>query len=1198
MNYGRFAILDVNHSIVKQIQSDLVPFRDLRYYLQPSEVEAIDEANRVFSKRKQDDFKIVEHDIIGWALKVDEKLRKLPSKSKSTQSQASALLWVPKARIGGEDIGRISRTFLELAMFVRLDSGSWKKKTRYTTSNKGVEPFAAKKVTDNLQEVFLKHYKKTDIETDFVVPTGLLKEIIQKEADTAEHLDRESLIHAQLLTESGEFTELARTLVNVIERWWLVETLISHPDDLNYIAPQIPLESLLYAFGESSNSVHLSEISNYSKFKDADLIHEIMRALSHYPDISLKLSNDESEVESTQSSAGLIWCDSKTLVQKLADTPLWVWLEPVNFERTIVKREVSLLSLRSDVINEFTSKIVSKEVNSLLIEAPTGWGKTGALLLIAASLEKKGLPIALYQGGASRARIPKETVVFVDDVHKLSLSSLDFLAKLKEDGYQIVMTLSQEHEFLLSEKIARLKRDGVMFDYIPARLHRLDVKDTLCLIKENFPDLSSDDYERLLNKVEPLSNSPEAIAFLSMQWELINRGSISLLNPSVYSIFKTPPLLLDILLRGSSSNLEVDSELTALIIINKLGGEILSTHEKHVSKMAKEISKSRRFPRYFKSFLEPINLPDYTRIILNQGIRRLLSLSRSSEKFHTIATELYRNNSISKYDLELTKDLLDSIERVENRCTGIVEQFLGRILIKQKKIKKLELIPYVVHIGKSEISSSFIEKHYGWLKKVKGYDLQKNLISPLFLSSIMEDLATIIDHPNYIQLDDCVLEIFEIFRDMWKRKVAILQDEFNASYLELLSAIARKKMQSGKYQEALSLFEEGINLAAKVRHLTSQDRLLCDKIQLLRSLSPAFCPTIRRTVSDALDVVRSIETLDTRPFEVIVRNQEALAMLHCGDFETSMVAAKQAENLILDYQIDPPDIRRISPLELTKSLAWSHIEQGFCEYENENYSEARAHLRYAAKNLRETRHEIEIPQILGYLPAVYLREGKVSEADDLVAKISTMVFPLRSWILSGSSVAYYYFLFENADINRTEEAEKLRQISREFYPYDEFPTFLRWFDSLRRIIYHRKKKKYEKAESLAFEFMEWLISDSESKQFVAIEYLRTILTFVLREIGICYFEQSEFRKSAVMLLGSLIYWIPICGSQRHHARNLLLECISNSSSNHANFSGWQVGLDSDNLLVIELKSEKLALSEYEEHFWIGLSQILETKDSK
>jgi len=538
MNYGRFAVLDVNHSIVKQIQSDLVPFRDLRYYLEPKDVEAIDEANRVFSKRKHDEFKIVDYDIIGWALKVDEKLRKLPSKSKLTQSQASALLWVPKARMGGDDIGRISRTFLELAMFVRLERGPWKKKTRYTTSNKGVEPFAVRKVTDNLQEVILNHYKKSAIETDFLVPTGLLKEIIQKEADTAEHLSRDSLIQVQLLTDNGEFTELARTLIDTIERWWLVEVLISHPDNLKCIAPRVPLESLLYAIGESSRNAQLSEILEYSKSKDDDMVRKIMSVLSHYPDISIKLSDDECEVESTVSSAGLIWCDSKTMVQKLADTPLWVWLEPVNIERTIVKREVTLISLRSEAIKEFTSKILSKEVNNLLIEAPTGWGKTGSLLMIAAALEKKGIPIALYQGGTSRVRIPRETVVFVDDVHKLSLSSLDFLTKLREEGYQIVMTLSQECEFPFTEKLSRLKRKGVLFEYVPVRLFRLEPRDTVRLIKENFPDLSSDDCERLLKKIEPLSNSPEAIAFLSMQWELINRGNISLLNPSVYSIFK------------------------------------------------------------------------------------------------------------------------------------------------------------------------------------------------------------------------------------------------------------------------------------------------------------------------------------------------------------------------------------------------------------------------------------------------------------------------------------------------------------------------------------------------------------------------------------------------------------------------------------------------------------------------------------
>ncbi|MFX1580464.1 MAG: hypothetical protein ACFFBJ_12495, partial [Promethearchaeota archaeon] len=1071
MKYGRFATLDAGHSIVKQIQSDLIPFRDLRYFLLPNEIEAIEEANRLFVRKERDELKIVDYDIIGWALKVDGILGKTSAKLKSTKSQASALLWVTKARIGGENIGRISRTFLELAMFVRLNRGSWNKKTRYTTSNKGIEPFATSEVSGSLQKVILKHYKKPDVNTGFLVPTGLLDEIIQKEADTAEHLDRNSLIQLQLLTESGEFTELAQTLVNVVERWWLVEILISHPDNLKNIVSRIPLESLLYAIGESSRRLHLDELSHYIQHDTETLINDIMRILSHHRGISVKLSDDESEVVSTHSDAGLIWCDSKTLVERLADTLLWVWLEPVDFEKRIVKREVTLLPLRSDTINEFTSKITSKEASSLLIQAPAGWGKTGSILLIAASLEKKGIPIALYQGGTSRARIPKETVVFVDNVHKLNLSSLDFLANLKEDGYRIVMTLSQEYEFPFTEKIARLKREGVMFDYVPVRLPRLEPKDTMLLIKDNFPSLSSDDYERLLKKIAPLNSSPEAIAFLSMQWELINRGSISLLNPSVYSVFKTPPLLIDILLRGPSSSLEVDSEFTALVIINKLGGEILSTHEKHISKMAKQISKSERLPRYYKSFLESISLPDSSRIVLSQGIRIFLSLSDSPELFHSLATELYRNDFISKYDLELAKDLFTSIERITNQCEDVVEKFLNQVLAKQKKIKKIELLPYTILLGKSEITSTFIEKHYGWLKKAKRIDLLENLVSPVFLGSVLEKLAEIVDYSPFAQLDESIIQISDIFRGLWKRKVTMPQDEFNASYLDFLSAIARKKMQSGEYQKALSLIDEGINLAAKVRHLTSQDRLLCDKIQLLRSLSPVFCPKIRRTVSKTLRVVRNIETMDTRPLEAIVRNQEALAMLYCGDVETSMIAAKLAEGLLLEYEIDPPDVRRFPQLELTKSLAWSHVEQGLGEYEKENYGEARAHLRFAKEKLRDTRHELEITQILGYEPVIYLREGKIAKADELVTRISTMNLPIGAWLLSSSNVAYFYYLFESAGIDRIEEAEKFRQTSREFYPYDEYPISLRWFDFLRRIIYHRKKQEYDKAENLASEFM-------------------------------------------------------------------------------------------------------------------------------
>ena len=148
-------------------------------------------------------------------------------------------------------------------MFVRLDSGLWKKKTRYTTSNKGREPFAVRKVSDNLQEVLLTHSKKSDIDTDFLIPTGLLNDILQKEADTAEHLDRDSLIQLQLLTERGELTNLARALVDVVERWWLVEILISNPEDLKPLASRIPLECFLYAIGESSRKMQLSKILEY-----------------------------------------------------------------------------------------------------------------------------------------------------------------------------------------------------------------------------------------------------------------------------------------------------------------------------------------------------------------------------------------------------------------------------------------------------------------------------------------------------------------------------------------------------------------------------------------------------------------------------------------------------------------------------------------------------------------------------------------------------------------------------------------------------------------------------------------------------------------------------------------------------------------------------------------------------------------------
>ena len=128
---------------------------------------------------------------------------------------------------------------------------------------------------------------------------------------------------------------------------------------------------------------------------------------------------------------------------------------------------------------------------------------------------------------------------------------------------------------------------------------------------------------------------------------------------------------------------------------------------------------------------------------------------------------------------------------------------------------------------------------------------------------------------------------------------------------------------------------------------------------------------------------------------------------------------------------------------------------------------------------------------------------------------------------------------------------------------------------------------------MAVTFLNWLINNNESNRSELIDYLRTLLSFVLREVGIGYAQRGEYEAAAKALVGSRIFWTPICGSRKYHAINLLKECITNLGTSRVELSGWQTKFEKDtDELVVELFDEESALSDYREHFWVGISEIL------
>ncbi len=1194
MKYGKFVILDIEHSIIDQIQSDMIAIRDLRYFLTGEEISIIDDVNVHFSNNGMEEFRIDDYDVIGWALNVDRKLQFLEESTKQ-RSQAESLLWVARPGFNLDETGRISRTILEIAILVRAFDKSWTKKTRYSKSVKKREPFKAKSVTDNIQQLVLEHLREEDSAVDFYFPSGLLDEIINRDADVAEHIKRDTLIKLNILTDSGEPTQFATALIDIIERWWLVESLISHPNELETVVKKIPLETLLYAMGEANQSLSIEKISEING-TDFDATQDrILRILAHYREIMLRFSENEQEIVPYDQSAGIELCSMKMLVERIAHGPLWYWLVPETPDGYLVRKEITLLTLRDSLIQDIVSKLIHNEVKVVMITAPAGWGKTGALLQIAEKFGKREIPVALYRGGTPSTRIPRNSIVLVDDVHKLNQSSLRYLNEMQEEGFQIIMTLSQEYEFIFTERLARVECKTTKFHYDIVRIPRLTGSDVTKLLKDNFPNLSPEDYERLLQKIKSLNNAPEAIAFLSMQWEHLNRGPIHLLNPVLYSLFKTPRILFDVFRVDSTKHTTMDSELAALVILWELGGEIHSKHDIFITQLAKDITNSQNRPRYYKSFLEPVSLPDYPRLLLNFGVRKMLDLAKEPELYQSIIIGLYRENIISKFEWEWAITLMNAISKIRLQCEKITEAFFDKVLLHASEREKLELMHYVAFIGSPRVETGkIVESHYDFLRDISHIDLVKNNITPLFLSRTLANLATVVNHELFSDLEKIVLPLFDMFRNLWKRKSILPQDEFNASYLALLAAIARKRMQLGDFKEALDLYDEGIALASMVQHITSQDRLLCDRIQLLRHLSPVFCKEIYQSVQSAIEITKKIETLDSRPLEAIVRNQEAMAMLYCGEIQSAKTAAQKAENLLLEYEIDPPSIHHTTPLELAKSKAWSYIELGLCEFNEENYRDARIHFKFAKQSLVETRHNTVINQVIGFEPVVYLREGKLSEADTLVAQIIQLQLPIGAWSLSGSSVSYYYHLFENSTLERLEESEKLRLTTKNFYQIDDDMNLTLWFDLLRRIIYNRKKGEYSTAKELGFEFLENVLESDLSRQALVIDYLRTVLSFVLRELGIVYFKKSDYKNSSEILLASLVYWTPICGSRNHHAVSMLLECISKLNTDFVSFSYWRFQLDAETgEHKITLKDAEKAVSDFWGYHWVGIPDLIQ-----
>lgn len=1191
MKYGQFVELKSDHPLINQIQRDRISFGELRYYVNPDELAAIKAANAAFSEAGNETLRIIDYDIIGWALDQDL-IRRLmdvteSEEGTSTKSQEGALLWVRGSGFSPSDAGRLSRTFLELVVLARKKGMKWRRKYGCTKAVEKREPFRRKRVSSDLEQL---QADKTKI--DFFFPSGLIDPIIGKYQDRGEHLNKEEMISLGLVGKKGEITQLGAALVDVIERWWLTELAIVSNMDSDVFKNKLPLISHLYVIGHKRQSITIQELSARFGFDYEGLDNRISRILSYFVEVPLRYDQEQEKLDAIEKRSGLVFCNMEDLVRKLTSGSLWRRFAQVNLHGTpALREEVNLRLIRNDFVDELVSHIKSTPSRISLLVSPEGWGKTGTLLQLAAKLMEKKTPIVLYRGGDIKRPIHEETVVLCDDIDLLSRQSLTQLIHLQENGITIVAAASRERMMIFSEAVSNLENQQLNLNYDKIDIPRLSEKDSVLLIKSWLSDnVTGADIQRILVAASSYAYSPELLAYICLRVKSL--GTLRALNSILieYSLFRFPSAFFRTLRGVAGTKNDLESELAAIVCMHQFN-RIRVADVKILARIAKKLANSQTIPRYFSGFLIDSIEEKRAMLALSRPIFALIDACRETDNYSSMLFMLKKIGLLSEFEFHWALHICNIINSLLNRTRDVTDTFISEIMNEREYSSRMKILPYIVRIAETRYPLKKIrERFFSWLTTMSQQQLLENNINQFCLSEAMDILAYHIQKERF-PIQSFRRYIFSLFEHLWIEKKIIPTDRMKASYLNLSLALA-KRMALSDPIESLNLLDNGIALADNTHHRSTQVRLLVNRSALLRILSPLFCSQSIEDANEALRVAKDdIRTIDSRPFEAIAHNQLAMSHLYCRNPDSAGKHIKKSLEICTDCEIDSDGSLSASPLGIEKSKGYSFYASALLYLAKGRYYRARIDLEKIPQLMSGTGHDDLFHDVMSLRALLFLLEGDLKSADRLVQYMTLFADTNPRWVLSGASISYFYSLYENMN---AEEIEKALRLHKEMQPYheqiEETDSLLKWWKLPIRLKLLRRKKKYNDILNDTSEFIEYLLSNSKPKSILLMESLRTSLSYVLRETGISLMEQKRYKKACQFLLAAGIYWLPFCGPLPDHFQDLLIESMQSAKISEVTLARWTAKIAESEITIESLQSH-VDWRESLENSWSILSYL-------
>ncbi len=661
----RQSSITYNTGVKQRRGRDFYMTAPMHYFVTEDEMRTIDRANAVFeSERPQ--LAIVGHDIIGWALRINTSLCEVLKNGdhRRRRRQRPSLVWVERSHKC--PLGRISRTFLELAVLARGKDKLWRTKYRTTRTHRKGDPYEERAIEGSRLFVTLGLCNdSSDFAPPFVVPRGFISGVVAGDSSSGEYVDRETLVELGLLDESYRPTGLLKAMVNVFERWWISEGMIAHPEEIGPMASYVPIDVIPYVVGQSGCEIPTADIALLYSQSVEGVERALQRTIDRHLVVDAELDTANRTLRPISQVGGPRRVSYRDLVKAYARSPAW------EHYFNNYSDDYSLLRIRAPLVTATAAQIAAAESGLWVIEAPKGWGKTGTLLQIAQLLESKEAPLAQFRPGPSKLRLAARTVVLCDDLHRLSPKSLEGFLNLVERGYRAVATLSTEFARELKDRIRRLEYGHVWKGSHPVLLSPLSEADLKMMIERTTPDesarLGTGINDNLVRVAQELGGSPDIVAWLSFERTTMRSPIPYEFYDRFFVLLEIIPLLLEV---ADNTDAEWDEHETAALALSHTLGPFLDKEglNRILLTVAETTGTSSR-PTLFKRFLRRANQFRY----LDSRLVILLEECARKERTHGATNPLRFPNLIRLLNVAWDKDPVD--EALDSlRAVGVIKE--------------------------------------------------------------------------------------------------------------------------------------------------------------------------------------------------------------------------------------------------------------------------------------------------------------------------------------------------------------------------------------------------------------------------------------------------------------------------------------------------------------------------------------------